>query len=248
LAEAGFSVLTWSQARPVGSVSTAVDELKLVMEEVRVLFPRQPVHLIAHSRGGLIARNYLLNHGCGSVRGLVTLGTPHHGTRMASIGKQLGAAAPVLRAVLPEDSQNVLTKALQRAAEFFESPALAELMPDSDFIRSMSSDLPSSIQSLTFGGTDPALLTLYVRTRNAQHWIPVRLPGFVFKSVPRNHTPPEVQPGLGDGLVSDASARLSGEGRHISLSLNHVALAFDPGVHEEILSFLASSEGLHPLP
>jgi pimeloyl-ACP methyl ester carboxylesterase len=44
----------------------------------------RPILILAHSRGGLVARAYLCNYGDGAegdrVLGLVTLGTPHHGS------------------------------------------------------------------------------------------------------------------------------------------------------------------------
>ena len=44
-------------------------------------------HIVGHSKGGLIARNYIQNFGGDRrAKSLVTLGTPHHGTPMAAIG------------------------------------------------------------------------------------------------------------------------------------------------------------------
>lgn len=47
--------------------------------------------LIGHSMGGLVARAYLAERGAGAVDMLITLGTPHHGSRMARLG--IGANA-----------------------------------------------------------------------------------------------------------------------------------------------------------
>jgi triacylglycerol esterase/lipase EstA (alpha/beta hydrolase family) len=49
------------------------------------------VVIVAHSMGGLAARAYLRKHGAGRVAKLITLGTPHHGTKIARLG--LGEAA-----------------------------------------------------------------------------------------------------------------------------------------------------------
>jgi len=57
------------------------------------------VVLVAHSMGGLVARAYLARQGAGAVARLVTVATPHHGTRLAKLG--LGMNARQMR----EDSE-----------------------------------------------------------------------------------------------------------------------------------------------
>jgi hypothetical protein len=42
------------------------------------------VAIVAHSMGGLVARAWLRAHGTGRVARIITLGTPHHGTSLAS--------------------------------------------------------------------------------------------------------------------------------------------------------------------
>lgn len=45
------------------------------------------LHIVGHSKGGLIARHYVQhNGGDRRVKSLITLGTPHHGTPTAAIG------------------------------------------------------------------------------------------------------------------------------------------------------------------
>ncbi|HEX8602629.1 MAG TPA: alpha/beta fold hydrolase [Pseudoduganella sp.] len=47
--------------------------------------------IVAHSMGGLVARAWLRRHGAQHVARVVTVGTPHHGTGLASLG--IGANA-----------------------------------------------------------------------------------------------------------------------------------------------------------
>lgn len=65
-------------------------------------------HIIGHSKGGLVAREYIQNHGgAGRVRSLITLGTPHHGTPTAAIGAVLMGAGLLSRSpyeLLPNSS------------------------------------------------------------------------------------------------------------------------------------------------
>jgi triacylglycerol esterase/lipase EstA (alpha/beta hydrolase family) len=54
------------------------------VEDVKAATGAPEVDLVAHSLGGIVARLALLDHGlAGSVRTLVTLGTPHQGTHPA---------------------------------------------------------------------------------------------------------------------------------------------------------------------
>ena len=43
------------------------------------------VIIVAHSMGGLVARAWLRRHGQARVARIITLGTPHHGTRLANL-------------------------------------------------------------------------------------------------------------------------------------------------------------------
>lgn len=55
-------------------------------------------HIVGHSKGGLIAREYVQHHGgARRVRSLITLGTPHHGTPTAAIGAMLMGAGLLSR-------------------------------------------------------------------------------------------------------------------------------------------------------
>jgi triacylglycerol esterase/lipase EstA (alpha/beta hydrolase family) len=62
----------------------AVDELCAASGSARVI-------LVCHSMGGLAARAYLRSDGEARVARVITLGTPHHGTGLASFGAGLNA-------------------------------------------------------------------------------------------------------------------------------------------------------------
>ena len=57
--------------------------------------------IVAHSMGGLVARAWLRKHGAARVARVITLGTPHHGTCLASFGVGRNAAQ-MRRAGCPE--------------------------------------------------------------------------------------------------------------------------------------------------
>ena len=60
------------------SLNDLVDVVKAAIDDA-VATSGQPVDVLAHSHGGLIARAYLDQNGGGSVNKLITMGTPHNG-------------------------------------------------------------------------------------------------------------------------------------------------------------------------
>ncbi|MFZ5475519.1 MAG: esterase/lipase family protein [Myxococcota bacterium] len=55
-------------------------------------------HVVGHSKGGLIAREYIQHHGGDRrTKSLITLGTPHHGTPTAALGVWLMGAGVLSR-------------------------------------------------------------------------------------------------------------------------------------------------------
>lgn len=77
-----------------------VDRAHELRHFLRTQFPKQPVHIIAHSMGGLDARYMISRLGMADlVISLTTLGTPHHGSTFAdwSVKHFARLAAPLAR-------------------------------------------------------------------------------------------------------------------------------------------------------
>ncbi len=80
----------------------------MIAEKIEVLRKRHGfdrLHIIGHSKGGLIARRYVQHYGGDKrVKSVITLGTPHHGTPTAALGVALmgfGAVRSSARDLLP---------------------------------------------------------------------------------------------------------------------------------------------------
>lgn len=73
-------VYTLSYGPPLASIELFADQLAAKIDEIRAATGAAKVALVTHSMGGLVVRAYLRRHGAGSVRCLVTLGAPHHGS------------------------------------------------------------------------------------------------------------------------------------------------------------------------
>jgi triacylglycerol lipase len=79
-----------------GSIDAYADEIEAGVQQLKSLTGRMPV-LCAHSMGGLALRAWWRRHGAGhaTVPHVITLGSPHQGTRMAALG--LGVNAGQMR-------------------------------------------------------------------------------------------------------------------------------------------------------
>ena len=78
-----------------GAIDDYVPALQAAVEDLCMATGAPQVAIVAHSMGGLVARAWMRAHGSARVARLVTLGTPHHGTRLADFGP--GANAVQMR-------------------------------------------------------------------------------------------------------------------------------------------------------
>jgi pimeloyl-ACP methyl ester carboxylesterase len=83
LEQAGFATYSVSLGRPYVDPGKYVDSLHQALAQTFMNNQQQPVHLLAHSMGGLVCR-MLLQHfpqDMNRIKSITTLGTPHHGTQ-----------------------------------------------------------------------------------------------------------------------------------------------------------------------
>ena len=73
-------VYTLSYGPPQAPIEVFVRQLARKIDAIRAATGAPTVTIVGHSMGGLVARAYLRRYGAGSVRSLVTIGTPHHGS------------------------------------------------------------------------------------------------------------------------------------------------------------------------
>jgi len=226
-ADRDYTVITWSQRRPVGPIEEAVSELHSVVEYARGI-ESSGIVLIGHSRGGLVSRIALprIIESGAPVRALITIASPHHGSSMARWATMLAPLAEFLDRQIPKREHRTFTNAIKRALGFLSSKGVRELLPDSDMIRSLPAEKPGDIYCLTAGGTNPELIEVNDY---------LRIPGTLRKVLPKKMIPPEMVEGLGDCLVTDESARFSWSDEHLTFHKNHIRILTDPAPREEIL-------------
>lgn len=240
----GYTVIAWSQKRPAGPIAIAAAELKKAVELSKE-FSKAGIILIGHSRGGLIARKYLESRDK-SVIGLITLASPHNGSSMAKLAGYISPLASIISPLIHEKDRKKIAYVIKRVLDFIKSKALLELLPDSEFFRSLKDYDYAKIQGLSFGGTNPNLFTLYrwklkeISKRGAHKWLLepeafFSIPDSFEKIIPGRIYPEELKKGLGDGLVSAGSSVLPHCKEHHDFDLNHAAILFDRKVRGKIV-------------
>jgi pimeloyl-ACP methyl ester carboxylesterase len=244
----GYTVATWSQKRPVGEIDAAVIELGEVINYVSAQH-KNSIILVGHSRGGLIARKYLM-HGDDRVKGLVTVSTPHQGSSIARLAVYLSPLAPLIAPLLTQvKTRGMLKKALKRTHDLLASKAANELLPDSDFFRSLHDTKLKNVRYMTIGGTNPALFSVYrwkwktSGTGEKKKWLLcpetiLSVPDIFEKIIPKKIYPLELKKNRGDGIVSAESSSIPWCDNHHLVPCNHAGVLFDKKVRKMVREFI----------
>lgn len=121
LQAAGWTVATHNLEPVWGNIDDYAQGIERRIDEVLTATGAARVILIGHSMGGLVLRAYLRRHGRDKVARIVTLGSPHQGTRLARLGlgrnaRQMRIGSSWLAALarpgavpLPPDSVSIFT-------------------------------------------------------------------------------------------------------------------------------------------
>jgi len=86
LEAAGRTVATHSMEPVYADIDHYAEGIARRIDEVLAATGAPRVILVGHSMGGLASRAYLRRHGRDKVGRLITLGSPHHGSRLACLG------------------------------------------------------------------------------------------------------------------------------------------------------------------
>jgi triacylglycerol lipase len=100
LRAAGYRQIISINTPPWRDLETLTESLAKKVDELRIKLKVEKVILVGHSMGGMIARNYVQNRGgAANVLGLITLGAPHHGSKLAPF-----ALSPMGKTLLPDSA------------------------------------------------------------------------------------------------------------------------------------------------
>lgn len=229
LGKEGYTLVCWSQKRPVGPIHVAVEELAEVMKLIEERFPSQPVALIGHSRGGLVARKFMERKNP-NIKALITIASPHAGSSLSKTGKYLVPLQGPIKSMLPEETHGTVYRTLKRIHDLIEGNALKELMPGSDFFRHLKDAPSKTIEYLSFGGEKTELVNIYRWEKKDGKMHPKRvmtIPDSLLKFLPEFAVPDELRPGKGDIMVTAESAVLPWASDHLNLKANHFTILWN---------------------
>ncbi len=261
LAAEGFGTASYGQVDSSGLLDPAVRELAAVVDEVLARLPTdRSMALVAHSRGGLLARAFLLDAATEpSVRDrfltLVTLHSPHLGTELANLAGEVNLELSALLAVDPG-----LAPALLGVQALINSPAYQELAVDSPFLTALAAAETAAgapiVPTHTLSGTSTLLsrsrawvftpasvvpqVTSLVPPQIMFHWqtFPVPLPSLVTGLPGLGLLAPELRDAIGDVLVAEPRSHVPGESSAQTNSRNHAEALWDPTVHQQVITTL----------
>jgi pimeloyl-ACP methyl ester carboxylesterase len=242
LKKEGYSLVCWSQRRPVGPIHVAVEELGEVRQLVKGLFPESPIAFIGHSRGGLVARKFMERKNA-QIKALITIASPHAGSSLSKIGKYLVPLQGAIKSILPEETHGSVSRTLKRIHDLIDGRALKELVPASDFFRHLKDSPFKAIKYLSFGGEKTELVNIYRWEKRDGKMHPRKLmtvPDSLLKFLPEFAVPDELRPGKGDIMVTTESAVLPWASDHINLKANHFTILWNRQMISKTLEVLKS--------
>jgi hypothetical protein len=249
LSQHGFWTATYSQLDPGGFLDRPTRELVEVVRALDATYDR-PLVVLAHSRGGLLTRNFLKSfpNDAGTVQFVITLHSPHTGSSIANIAETVRDAIEELRSAVGD----VVLEPLGWLRDMADADAWRELSVGSAFLSALADGeqrLPW-IEYFTFGGVSVRLTRIrswvYTLESALPKWrIPpydharaeVEVPGAspVADSLP--NLVEELTEGRGDLLTADSRTRLPWA-THRTNALNHAEALWDPALQAQVLRIL----------
>jgi pimeloyl-ACP methyl ester carboxylesterase len=249
LKRGGCGIAGWSQEKPLGTIDHAVGELQSLLKEIP---QRNKIVLLGHSRGGLVARKYLQDRrpGWDRISGVILLGTPNHGSRLAKLGPFLARSFSFFGVKerrhyqSPQNGANGgKTFQIRNLAAYGREGGTAELVPGSAFLSSLAAgeaeEQKNNIPYCNIVGTRTDFIRIYLRFSPSGRGRPViSLFDGLERIIPPLFLPLEIRQGRGDGQVSAKSARLSWTEKTHLLPINHAQFLVSAEVQTIVRNFL----------
>ena len=141
LSEHAFPTAVYDQSNASAPIDQAeVDELVSVVREIRAELGESDLVIIAHSRGGLLARKFLKDHAdeAPRFRKLITLHSPHQGDRLATLATGLDAGLMSIRSALPQGGQQVFDDATGWLTQLVGTSAFQDYAEASQFLTDLA--------------------------------------------------------------------------------------------------------------
>lgn len=264
LARSGYRTVTYGQLDPEGLLRVPVLEFDAVFDSVRAEFPDAPVHLLCHSRGGLLARRWLATtrrvapDTLAGVASVITLSSPHQGSGLADIQRFVDSmGASLLGKFTLGLWDSALEESVMRELGLVNNEFLAQLEADESALARGRTTPHPGIPLHALSGSRPRLARFHVYNSTVGSLIPRwHAPMFRWSGTTGNHyhgspdtfeavLPEEVKTGQGDVLVSIRRSVPAtwAPTSTATFPVNHSSILWDGAVKRRVLSLLGG-----PLP
>lgn len=250
LQENNFRTAVYNQVDKIGFLERPVQEFAVVLAALEQAYPGTKFVLLAHSRGGLLARKFLKDMPklAGNIEKVITLHAPHTGSELANVASTIQNSIDGLENTFG----SIITTALGWYTNMIYMDAYQELAAGGTFITELENgELPlPNIEYFTFGGTSVTYTRIlaWVYTLGSAlpqwHWPPffhritqIEILGVspVLDSLP--NIVPEITEGQGDILTADTRTRLP-FAVHTTNDINHAEALWDSVLQIQVLSIL----------
>lgn len=151
--------------------------LRLLLQRTAAENPGVPIDVLAHSQGGIVAREALTNefdgldHRLPAVKTLVTFASPHQGSDLATAVSMIGRRR----------SGGLLAKGVERYLPWDPTgPSVRQISESSSFMRDLARrPLPQGLQATSIGARDDYVVTAGRTRLDGAHHVVVTPPGVV---------------------------------------------------------------------
>ncbi|MBP9560803.1 MAG: alpha/beta hydrolase [Syntrophorhabdaceae bacterium] len=206
-----YNIASWTQGDS-STIEEAAGELKKIILSLPSI---NSYIIIAHSRGGLVARRAIQLHGL-VPRALICLSTPHYGSRFADIVMRYSG---LIRLVVPPIKRFLVP--------------IEELCTYSQLIKTVNRDDNTSLER------GIPHFDIYGNTVDYLKKGPLKIMGSI-EAIFGKKTIDEWRQGLGDGFVAVSSSisPITPQGNSSCLPVNHLNILIDNGVWDIVNSIL----------
>jgi len=236
-------------------MSVPAPEIDAIVRQLLAQFSNKRIVFVCHSRGGLLARDFLQRNRndmsvLSRIAGVITLHTPHQGSEVADFVETVHTALVNAQNATFDPAAKIALGALD---SIIMKPSINDLKTSSPFLANLrnreATPLPISIPIHTFGGTNPRLISVYLSIFDPfsaypqWHWPPYHWVTNQFDILDAlDGTPvalicPEERPG-GDVLVTETRSHLPGEASHHTNPVNHATVLSDANVQAQLRDVL----------
>ncbi|MFW9922765.1 MAG: esterase/lipase family protein [Candidatus Thorarchaeota archaeon] len=158
--------LTYSQESAFGVIDHSVKELTKIIEKIRTIYGNRRIIIIAHSRGGLLAKSYLDKSEKTNVEKLVTFGTPFGGTFMSAFDTFRTPSKYFLNSI--RTARTLWDISHQRTVE---NIATKQLAPGSSFLKKLcEKGCRKDVRYVNVAGSCSHITNLYSWHWSHQSW------------------------------------------------------------------------------